>query len=101
MPRIRLQPPFQPGASPSGLTNRFAIKQETKSAFSFRVTFVRFLVYNNVGIIKSHDSEAEKSIDVEFHDIATHHALHFANTDNLSMAALSSTVLAMASTGGH
>ena len=80
MPRVRLQPPFQPGASPSGLTNRF-------------------LVYNSVGIVKSHASEAESSIDVEFHDIATHHALHFANTDNLSMAALSSTVLALASTG--
>ena len=79
-PRARLQPPFQPGASPSGLTNRF-------------------LVYNSVGIIKSHDSEAERSIDVEFHDIATHHALHLANTDGLAMAALSSTLLALAAPG--
>ena len=59
------------------------------------------MVYNSVGIIKSHASEAESSIDVEFHDIATHHALHFANTDNYSMAALSSSVLVMASKGQH
>ena len=62
-------------------------------------SFCRFLAYNGVGIIKSHVSDAESSIDVEFHDIATNHALHFANTDQLSMAALSSTVLALASSG--
>jgi len=80
VPKVRLQPPFQPGASPQGLTNRF-------------------LVYNNVGIVKSHESDAERSLDIEFHDIAVHHALHLANHDQFSLAALSSSVLALASAG--
>ena len=59
----------------------------------------RFLVYNNVGIVKSHESDTERSLDIEFHDIAVHHALHLANHDQFSLAALSSSVLALASTG--
>ena len=77
--RVRSQPAFQPGASPEGLSNRF-------------------LVYNSVGIVRSHESDSESSLDIEFHDIAVHHALHIANKDNLSLAALSPKVLALAST---
>ena len=77
MPRVKLQPVFQPGASPAGLTNRF-------------------LVYNDVGIVKSYEGDAERSLDIEFHDIAVHHALHLANNDGYSIAALSSSVLALA-----
>jgi len=75
---VKLQAPFQPGASPSGLSSRF-------------------LVYNSVGIVRGHYGEEESSIDVEFHDVAVHHALHLANPDTCSMAALSTTVLAFAS----
>ena len=81
-PRLRAQAAFQPGASPEGLSNRF-------------------LVYNSVGIVKKHESEAESSIDVEFHDVAVHHALHLPNTENISMAALSRRVLALAGAGGE
>ena len=77
--RARTQPAFQPGASPEGLRNRF-------------------LVYNSVGIVKCHESEGEGSLDIEFHDVAVHHSLHFANKDNISMAALSPKVLALANT---
>jgi len=78
--KVRLQPAFQSGASPAGLSNRF-------------------LVYNGVGIIKSHDSDQENSLDVEFHDIAVHHALHLSNSEGATMAALSRKVLATATTG--
>ena len=78
--RPRTQPAFQPGASPEGLTNRF-------------------LVYNNVGIVKSHQSDAESSLDVEFHDVAVHHSLHLPNSENYNMAALSRQVLALARAG--
>jgi len=78
--KVRLQPAFQSGSSPAGLSNRF-------------------LVYNSVGIIKSHDSDQENSLDVEFHDIAVHHALHLSNSEGATMAALSSKVLATATTG--
>ena len=73
---VKLQAPFQPGASPSGLSSRF-------------------LVYNSVGIVRGHYGEEESSIDVEFHDVAVHHALHLANPDTCSMAALSTTSLGM------
>jgi len=79
-PKVRLQPAFQSGASPAGLSNRF-------------------LVYNSIGIIKSHDSDQENSLDVEFHDIAVHHALHLPNSEGATMAALSSKILATAITG--
>ena len=80
--RVRTQPAFQPGASPEGLSNRF-------------------LVYNSVGIVKSHESDTESSLDVEFHDVAVHHALHIPNREKFNMAALSRQVLALASQGGE
>jgi len=79
-PKVKLQDAFQPGASPHGLTNRF-------------------LVFNSVGIVKSHDSDQENSLDVEFHDFAVHHALHLSNSEGATMAALSSKLLATANTG--
>jgi len=79
-PKVRLQPAFQPGASPAGLSNRF-------------------LVYNSVGIVKSHDSDQENSLDIEFHDIAVHHALHLSNSDGATMAALSDKILVTATNG--
>merc|ERR1719431_2269569 len=79
-PKVRIQPSFQPGASPAGLSNRF-------------------LVYNSVGIVKSHDSEEENSLDIEFHDIAVHHALHLSNSEGANMAALSNKILVTATTG--
>jgi len=79
-PKVRLQPPFQSGASPEGLSNRF-------------------LVYNSVGIVKSHSSDQESSLDVEFHDIAVHHALHLSNSEGATMAALSKHLLATATSG--
>ena len=48
--------------------------------------------------MKSHESDSESSLDIEFHDIAVHHALHIANKDNISLAALTNKVLALAST---
>lgn len=75
---VKLQPPFQPGASPAGLS-------------------ARFLVYNSVGIVRGHYGEEESSVDVEFHDVAVHHALHLANPDACTMAALSTTLLAYSS----
>ena len=53
--------------------------------------------------MKSHESDSESSLDIEFHDIAVHHALHIANKDNISLAALTTKVLALAnrSKGGR
>ena len=51
-----------------------------------------------MGFVKSHEGESESSLDIEFHDISVHHALHLANKDNISLAALTTKVLALAST---
>lgn len=54
------------------------------------------MVWNNIGIVRSHTSENENSIEVEFHDSLTHHGIHMNNYLNHTMACLSSTVLALA-----
>ena len=59
--KVRLLSAFQSGASPAGLS-------------------IRFLVYDGVGITKSHYSDQENSLDIEFYDIAVHHALHLSNS---------------------
>merc|ERR1719483_1997219 len=79
-PKVKLQPAFQPGASPPNLSNRF-------------------LVYNSVGIVKGHESSEESSLDIEFHDSAVHHALHLSNSEGYTMSALSSRLVALASPG--
>ena len=76
--KVHLQPPFQPGASSPGLSSRF-------------------LVYNSVGVVRSHDTEEDSSLDVEFHDVAVHPSLHLPNNEGVTMAALSPSLLALAS----
>jgi hypothetical protein len=77
---IRLQAAFQPGASPLHYSSRF-------------------LVYNSVGIVKAFTSDSESSIDVEFHDVAVHHAFHLANPEGYHLAALTSRLLVLAREG--
>lgn len=72
-----LQPAFQSSSTPSHLEHRY-------------------MVWNNVGIVKAHTTDAENSIGVEFHDASVHHDIHVGNYLNHTMAALSSTVLALA-----
>ncbi|XP_046571111.1 WD repeat and HMG-box DNA-binding protein 1-like [Haliotis rubra] len=72
-----LQRPFQPGSTPSHLSNRY-------------------MVWNDVGIVKQYVSDEENSIDVEFHSTATHHAMHLTNSLDCHLASLSSTALVLA-----
>jgi len=74
---VRLQSTFQPASSPDH--------------FNFR-----FLVYNNVGIVKTIQ---DNNIDVDFHDNETHYNLFFPNTENYSMAALTDKILVLAREG--
>lgn len=71
-----LQLPFQAGETPRSLEHRY-------------------MVWNHVGIVRAHSTNTENSIEVEFHDASTHHALHMVNHLNHTMASLSSTVLAL------
>ena len=58
-------------------------------------------MYNSVGIVRSHegDSSSIATVEVEFHDIATYHALTLPNPVNYEMASLTSRGLALASKG--
>jgi chromosome transmission fidelity protein 4 len=48
--------------------------------------------------VRSHSSEEESSLDVEFHDVAVHHSLHLPNPEGaITMAALGTGLLALAS----
>lgn len=71
-----LQPPFQPSATPKHLEHRF-------------------MVWNEVGIVRSHTTDVENSIEVEFHDSRVHHGFHLKNYLHHTMASLSTTALAL------
>ena len=49
-----------------------------------------------MGVILQFNTEDENSINVEFHDTATHHALHVPNTLGHSMADLSTEAVLLA-----
>ncbi|KAH9425122.1 chromosome transmission fidelity 4 [Dermatophagoides pteronyssinus] len=74
------QAPFQSGSTPLHFQNRF-------------------MVWNSVGIVYAYNSDEERSIDVEFHDITFHHTIHMANMLNYTIADLSTTCLLLASNG--
>lgn len=71
-----LQPPFQPGATSKSLEHRY-------------------MVWNQVGIVRAHKTDSENSIEVEFHDSSVHHSIHITNYANHTLASLSTTVLAL------
>ena len=74
----KLQRPFQPGSTPVTLEQRF-------------------MVWNDVGIVRCYNTDDENSIDVEFHDTATHHSIHHDNSETqYSIAALSNDALVFA-----
>lgn len=77
IPAVNLQPPFQPGSTPVGLEHRF-------------------MVWNHVGIVRSHKTDEQDMIEVEFHDSSTHHGIHTENHLNHIFASLSPAVLALA-----
>lgn len=75
--KVPLQPPFQPSSTPRHLEHRY-------------------LLWNDVGIVRAHETDSENSIEVEFHDASVHHGIHMSNYLNHKMASLSTTVLALA-----
>ena len=79
-PRISVQLPFQSGSTPTHYKQRF-------------------MVWNSVGIVYGYNTDEERSIDVEFHDISFHHSIHITNDFNYTMADLSSVCLLLASNG--
>ena len=74
------QDSFQPSATPRHLSNRF-------------------MAWNSVGIITQH--KTENAVDIEWHDTAVHHAIHFTNDDNHIMADMNQNLVALASEGGE
>ncbi|XP_011312326.1 WD repeat and HMG-box DNA-binding protein 1 isoform X2 [Fopius arisanus] len=75
---VHLQEPFQPGSTPVHLLSRF-------------------MMWNDVGIVKCYKSEDDEdsSIEVEFHDTSVHHSMHMNNYLRHTMAALSTEALAL------
>lgn len=71
------QPAFQPGSTPVHFEQRF-------------------MLWNETGIVRAYSTEAEDTIDVEFHDVATHHTINMTNANDYTIAALSSEALVLA-----
>lgn len=74
--KYKQQEPFQPSSTSENLEHRY-------------------LLWNHIGIVCSHRTDDENSIDVEFHDASLHHGMHMNNSHNHTMASLSSTVLVL------
>ncbi|KAK7473945.1 hypothetical protein BaRGS_00034850 [Batillaria attramentaria] len=72
-----LQKPFQPGSTPEHLSSRF-------------------MKWNSVGVVRQYNTEEENSIDIEFHDTATHHAMHITNNADYTMADVSTEAVVLA-----
>ena len=47
-------------------------------------------------MVRAYNDETENAIDVEFHDVRTHHAIHISNMDNFTMADLSDQAVVLA-----
>lgn len=59
-----------------------------------------FMKWNEIGIVRrfrSTEEKDEETIDVEFHDQDVHHSIHHNNTDDFSIADLSTEALILAS----
>ena len=53
-------------------------------------------VWNGIGIVRAYNDETENAIDVEFHDVHVHHAIHINNMDRFTMADLSDQAVVLA-----
>jgi len=53
-------------------------------------------VWNDVGVVIQYNSDDEQSISVEFHDTATHHAIHVNNMLSHTVADLSTSAILLA-----
>ncbi|XP_037104010.1 WD repeat and HMG-box DNA-binding protein 1 isoform X2 [Syngnathus acus] len=71
------QKAFQPGSTPIHLTHRF-------------------MMWNSVGTVRGYNDEQDNAIDVEFHDTAVHHTMHFTNTLGHTMADVSQEAVLLA-----
>uniref|UniRef100_UPI00358E3A74 WD repeat and HMG-box DNA-binding protein 1 isoform X2 n=1 Tax=Myxine glutinosa TaxID=7769 RepID=UPI00358E3A74 len=68
------QKAFQPSSTPSHLSHRF-------------------MVWNFVAIARSYNDNEDSAIEVEFHDVSVHHAIHVPNTLNHHLADVSAEAL--------
>jgi len=53
-------------------------------------------VWNDVGVVIQYNSDDEQSVTVEFHDTATHHAMHVNNSLGHTLADLSTSAVLLA-----
>eukprot|EP00731_Ephydatia_muelleri_P022174 Em0014g765a len=94
--------PNQPATS-SKKPSAFSEKQLENFITSFQCSATpedqeqRFMVYNLVGVVRSHVTDEASMIEVEFHNANTHHSFSVANGCGYTMAALSDQALALAS----
>lgn len=59
------------------------------------------MMWNNVGVIRHYQTEDENSIDITFHDKATHHAVHIHNDSNYVIGDVSKDCYVLGSFGDN
>lgn len=98
--RIKVQELISTFHRQSQLQEKATTRQESFQSGSTPIHYQqRFMMWNNVGIIYGHNTDEERSIDVEFHDSSFHHSIHLTNMFNYTMADLSNTCFVLASNG--
>lgn len=83
------------------LLNELNLNQKPFQCASTPMTLdERYMVWNTVGIIKQFNLNADKSIDIEFHNVSYHHTIHINNNQyGYTMADLSKEAVLLACPG--
>ncbi|CAG0892584.1 unnamed protein product [Cyprideis torosa] len=79
LPKVVMQPPFMPGATPEHLEHRF-------------------MAWNSVGLIQCYNTSEESSVNVEFHDSSVHYPMHLVNQKGHTMGTLNEKAVLLAAT---
>ena len=94
--RSKTQKPFQPTSTSISFPHRFMVCfWDDIFKLIFRCKWLQR--YNSIGIVRSYNDATDSAIDVEFHDVTHHHAIHVNNDSNFTMADLSEKSLVLGS----
>lgn len=93
-PSIPLGPQFNPESHESFVPGSTPFEEEESGKVANNM---RYLCWNTIGTISSiNNGSDDKSIEIEFHDIETHHSIHLTNYENYTLGYLSNSSYVLA-----
>jgi hypothetical protein len=100
MPFTKPQQSFQPSSSPVHLQHRFMVRKAWFIIFTkIFIIYNLFQAWNDLGLIRNYEIEDDElgAIDIEFHDVSFHNAIHLRNQHDYTIAALGKEAVIFAS----